>query len=176
PVVQTVQRNGICVLVLAPAPGLPADTASEAEQLALRLAEQLDVVGLLAVELFETVDGRVVVNELAMRPHNSGHWTIEGASTSQFEQHVRAVLDLPLGSPRMPTRWVAVANVLGGANPDVFARVPEVLARDPAVKVHLYGKHVRPGRKIGHVTAVGDALGEVRARASAAAACLRGPA
>lgn len=176
PVVETVQSDGICVEVLAPAPGLGEERASAAQELALRVAAELDVVGILAVELFETVSGELLVNEFAMRPHNSGHWTIEGASTSQFEQHVRAVLDLPLGSPRMPTRWVAVANVLGGANPDVFARVPEVLARDPAVKVHLYGKHVRPGRKIGHVTAVGDALGEVRARASAAAACLRGPA
>jgi 5-(carboxyamino)imidazole ribonucleotide synthase len=175
PVVETVQSDGICVEVLAPAPGLGEERASAAQELALRVAVELDVVGVLAVELFETVAGELLVNEFAMRPHNSGHWTIEGADTSQFEQHLRAVLDLPLGSPRMPARWVAVANVLGGADPDVFARLPDVLARDPAVKVHLYGKHVRPGRKIGHVTAVGDTLGEVRARATAAAACLRGP-
>ncbi len=97
PVVETVQRDGICVEVLAPAPGLPEERAVQAQQLAIRLATELDVVGLLAVELFETTSGELLVNELAMRPHNSGHWTIEGARTSQFEQHLRAVLDYPLG-------------------------------------------------------------------------------
>jgi 5-(carboxyamino)imidazole ribonucleotide synthase len=170
PVVQTVQRDGICHEVLAPAPGLAARRAGEAQQLVLELAAELDVTGLLAVELFETPRG-LLVNELAMRPHNSGHWTIEGAVTSQFEQHLRAVLDLPLGAPRAVAPQVVMANVFGGPDPDVYARYLHVMAADPGVKIHLYGKQVRPGRKIGHVTVLGDpALGDqLRERAGRAA-------
>jgi 5-(carboxyamino)imidazole ribonucleotide synthase len=156
PVVQTVQRDGICREVIAPAPGLAPGRAAEAHELALRIASELGVTGLLAVEMFETSRG-LLVNELAMRPHNCGHWTIEGARTSQFEQHLRAVLDLPLGSP-VPTAPVTVmANVLGGDDADVYGRYLHVMAADPTVKVHMYGKAVRPGRKIGHVTVAGDA-------------------
>ena len=165
PVVETVQSGGICIEVVAPAPGLSDDRAIEAQLLALRLAEELDVVGVLAVELFETADG-LLVNELAMRPHNSAHWTIEGARTSQFEQHLRAVLDYPLGATRMTAPWVVMANVLGGEDAEGFdERLHMLFARDPALKVHLYGKEVRPGRKIGHVTALGDNLEDVRRRA-----------
>jgi len=169
PVVQTVQRDGICHEVLAPAPWLAARQAREAQQLVLELAAELDVTGLLAVELFDT--GRLLVNELAMRPHNSGHWTIEGAVTSQFEQHLRAVLDLPLGAPQAVAPQVVMANVFGGPDPDVYSRYLHVMAADPDVKIHLYGKQVRPGRKIGHVTVAGDpALGDqVRERAGRAA-------
>lgn len=174
PVVETVQRNGICVEVLTPAPGLAGEDAAVAQRIALGIARDLGVVGLLAVEMFVTKSG-LVVNELAMRPHNSGHWTIEGARTSQFEQHLRAVLDLPLGSPSLTAPVVVMANVLGGADPDVFSRYEHVLANDPGIKVHFYGKAVRPGRKIGHVTALGTDLDEVRARAHHAAVCLRGP-
>ena len=113
PVVQTVQRDGICVEVIAPAPRLDAELGSAAGQLALRLADELGVVGVLAVELFETVDGRLVVNELAMRPHNSGHWSMDGARTSQFEQHLRAVLDYPLGDTAPIVPVTVMANVLG---------------------------------------------------------------
>lgn len=173
PVVETVQAGGICVEVLAPAPGLDEDRALEAQQLALRVAGELGVVGLLAVELFET-DAGVVVNELAMRPHNCGHWTIEGARTSQFEQHVRAVLDLPLGSTVPVAPVTVMANLLGGEDPDVYSRYVHVLAKDPSVKLHLYGKQVRPGRKIGHVTALGDDLEQARERARDACAYLRG--
>jgi 5-(carboxyamino)imidazole ribonucleotide synthase len=173
PIVETVQRDGICVEVLAPAPGIEDDHALQAQELALRIAGELGVVGLLAVELFDT-DRGVVVNELAMRPHNSGHWTIEGARTSQFEQHLRAVLDLPLGSTAPVAPVTVMANLLGGADPDVYGRYVHVLAKDPAVKVHLYGKQVRPGRKIGHVTAVGDDPAEVRERARDACDYLRG--
>jgi 5-(carboxyamino)imidazole ribonucleotide synthase len=169
PVVQTIQRDGICQEVLAPAPSLPPGRAMQAQRLALDLAAELDVTGLLAVELFETADGGLLVNELAMRPHNSGHWTIEGAATSQFEQHLRAVLDLPLGVPAAVVPQVVMANVLGGADPGVYARYTHVMAADPGLKVHLYGKAVRPGRKIGHVTVLGDNLGELRARAGRAA-------
>ena len=155
PVVQTVQRDGICREVIAPAPGLAPGRAAQAAELALRIADELGVTGLLAVEMFETPSG-LLVNELAMRPHNCGHWTIEGARTSQFEQHLRAVLDLPLGSPAMAAPVAAMANVLGGDDPDVYDRYIHVMAADPAVKVHMYGKPVRPGRKIGHVTVTGD--------------------
>jgi 5-(carboxyamino)imidazole ribonucleotide synthase len=172
-IVETVQRDGICREVIAPAPGLPDHVAVQAQRLALDIAAALGVAGLLAVELFETADG-VLVNELAMRPHNSGHWTIDGARTSQFEQHLRAVLDLPLGATARTAPYAVMANVLGGTDPNVYARYPHVMARDPAIKVHLYGKDVRPGRKIGHVTALGDDLDDVRDRAWHAADYLRG--
>ncbi len=177
PVVQTVQVDGICREVIAPAPGLSPDVAVEAEAMALRIAAELGVTGLLAVELFETREGSLLVNELAMRPHNSGHWTIEGARTSQFEQHLRAVLDLPLGSCSPPDgSFTVMANLLGGTDPDVFDRYIHVMAADPAVKVHFYGKEVRVGRKIGHVTIVGgpeDDVAAVRERARRAASYLR---
>jgi len=172
PVVQTVQRDGICREVLAPAPGLPADTAQEAQRLGLAIAAGAGVTGLLAVELFETPDG-LLVNELAMRPHNSGHWTIEGARTSQFEQHLRAVLDLPLGTPALAAPHAVMVNILGGDDPDLYSRLVHVMAADPGVKVHLYGKQVRPGRKVGHVTVVGDDVEDLRGRAARAANYLR---
>jgi 5-(carboxyamino)imidazole ribonucleotide synthase len=174
PVVETVQAGGICVEVLAPAPALPDELAENAERIALTVARELDVVGVLAVELFERSDGELLVNELAMRPHNSGHWTIEGSQTSQFEQHLRAVLDYPLGATGMAAPAVATANVLAGEPaPGAPERLDERLhhfaARWPAVKVHLYGKQPRPGRKIGHVTALGDDLEELRRETTAAA-------
>jgi 5-(carboxyamino)imidazole ribonucleotide synthase len=174
PVVETVQADGICVEVVAPAPQLSEERALEAQGLALRLADELDVVGVLAVELFETADG-LLVNELAMRPHNSAHWTIEGARTSQFEQHLRAVLDYPLGDTSLTARWVVMANLLGGddGDADLDRRLHMLFARDPALKVHLYGKQVKPGRKIGHLTALGDDLEPVRRRAQAGAHYLR---
>jgi 5-(carboxyamino)imidazole ribonucleotide synthase len=168
--------DGICREVIAPAPGLDPDLAIEAEAMALTIAAQLGVTGLLAVELFETRAGGLLVNELAMRPHNSGHWTIEGAATSQFEQHLRAVLDLPLGSCVPAGSFTVMANLLGGTDPDVFDRYIHVMAADPAIKVHFYGKEVRPGRKIGHVTIVGgpdDDVGSLRDRARRAASYLR---
>ena len=177
PVVQTVQADGICREVIAPAPGLKPDVAVEAEAMALKIAAELGVTGLLAVELFETGNGGLLVNELAMRPHNSGHWTIEGARTSQFEQHLRAVLDLPLGScAPVEGTFTVMANLLGGTDPDVFDRFIHVMAADPAVKVHFYGKEVRVGRKIGHVTIVGgpdDDVAALRDRARRAASYLR---
>jgi 5-(carboxyamino)imidazole ribonucleotide synthase len=168
PVVETVQRDGICHEVLAPAPGLGDRLAEDVIRLGLKLARDLDVVGLLAIELFET-GGGLLVNELAMRPHNSGHWTIEGARTSQFEQHLRAVLNWPLGAPTATAPRVAMANVLGGDDPDLHGKLNHVMAADPALKVQLYGKPVRPGRKVGHVTALGDDAATVRARARRAA-------
>ncbi|KAB1906012.1 5-(carboxyamino)imidazole ribonucleotide synthase [Micromonospora tulbaghiae] len=170
PVVETVQRDGICVEVLAPAPDLPEEQAVAAQQLAIDLATALGVVGLLAVELFDTPSG-LVVNELAMRPHNSGHWTIEGARTSQFEQHLRAVLDYPMGDTSLTAPVVVMANVLGGepGGMSIDERLHHLFADEPGAKVHLYGKQVRPGRKIGHVTVLGNDLDDVRARAARAA-------
>ena len=174
PVVETVQEDGICTEVIAPAIGLSNDRVAEATAIAEQVADRLDVTGMLAVELFETADG-LVVNELAMRPHNSGHWTIEGAVTSQFEQHVRAVLDYPLGDTGMVAPVTVMANVLGGqpGGPSMDERLRRLLAADPQARVHLYGKAERPGRKIGHVTIVGDDAPQLRRRARAAADLLR---
>jgi 5-(carboxyamino)imidazole ribonucleotide synthase len=168
PVVQTVQREGICREVIAPAAGLDPSLAVRAQRLGLALAAELGVTGLLAVELFE-VGGELVVNELAMRPHNCGHWTIDGAVTSQFEQHLRAVLDLPLGSTAMTTDTAVMVNVLGGDDPDLYSRFVHVMAADPGARVHLYGKQVRPGRKVGHVTVTGADVERSRDRAWRAA-------
>jgi 5-(carboxyamino)imidazole ribonucleotide synthase len=175
PVVETVQRDGICVLVIAPAPELPEDLAASAQQLALRLAAELGVVGVLAVEIFETTDGALLVNELAMRPHNSGHWTMDGARTSQFEQHLRAVLDYPLGDTDAIVPVTVMANVLGSPQQPAMTldeRLHHLFGRMPDARVHLYGKAERPGRKIGHVNFLGAHLADsakLRERAELAA-------
>ena len=168
PVVQTVQRDGICREVIAPAPGLDPEVAMRAQRLGLALAAELGVTGLLAIELFQ-VGADLVINELAMRPHNCGHWTIDGAVTSQFEQHLRAVLDLPLGSTASTAQSSVMVNVLGGDDPDLYSRFVHVMAADPGVRVHLYGKQVRPGRKVGHVTVTGADVEQLRDRAWRAA-------
>jgi 5-(carboxyamino)imidazole ribonucleotide synthase len=168
PIVRTVQANGICSEVVAPAPGLAATRAVQAQDIALRIARDLHVTGMLAVEMFD--DGYdLYVNELAMRPHNSGHWTIEGATTSQFENHLRAVLDLPLGSPAPLAPCAVMVNILGGDVGDLYSAYRHVLARDPGIKVHLYGKQVKPGRKVGHVTLLGHDHEELLARGRHAA-------
>jgi 5-(carboxyamino)imidazole ribonucleotide synthase len=169
PVVRTVQTDGICTEVVAPAPDLSDELAVLAQSIALKVAGDLDVVGMLAVEMFHTRDGRVVINELAMRPHNSGHWTIDGAHTSQFENHLRAVLDLPLGDPALVAPHAVMVNVLGADKPDMYHPYLHTMARDPGLKVHMYGKDVRPGRKNGHVTVVGNDLSDLLARAHHAA-------
>ncbi|MCV7444576.1 5-(carboxyamino)imidazole ribonucleotide synthase [Mycobacterium paraense] len=175
PVVETVQRDGICVQVIAPAPDLSDDAAATAQRLALRLAAELGVVGVLAVELFETSDGDLLVNELAMRPHNSGHWTMDGARTSQFEQHLRAVLDYPLGDTDAIAPVTVMANVLGAPQQPAMStdeRLHHLFARMPDARVHLYGKAERPGRKIGHINFLGAdpaELPRLRERAELAA-------
>ena len=182
PVVASTQLDGICHEVVAPAPDLDHELAAQAQEIALRLAGELDVTGVLAVELFETRDGRVLVNELAMRPHNTGHWSQDGAVTSQFENHLRAVLDLPLGSPAPRARWTVMVNILGGPDADpagqpvgrLYDGYPHALARDPQLRVHLYGKDLRPGRKVGHVNAYGEDLDDCLERARHAAAWFRG--
>ena len=173
PVVETTQVDGICTEVFAPAPGLDDDEALAAQHTALTIAGELGVVGVLAVELFDTPDG-VLVNELAMRPHNSGHWSIDGAVTSQFENHLRAVLDLPLGDPSARTPATVMVNVLGGDLPDLYPAYRHLMARDPGLRIHVYGKQVRPGRKVGHVTVTGDDWAPLRNRGRHAADYLRG--
>ncbi|MFE5207642.1 5-(carboxyamino)imidazole ribonucleotide synthase [Streptomyces sp. NPDC056600] len=174
PVVESRQVAGVCDTVIAPAPDLAPDLAAEAAEMALTIAKELGVVGHLAVELFQTRDGRILVNELAMRPHNSGHWSMDGAVTSQFANHVRAVLDLPLGDPRPRQPWTVMVNVLGGDYPDMYSAYLHCMARDPQLKIHMYGKDVKPGRKVGHVNTYGADLDDVLERATHAAHYLRG--
>jgi len=171
PLVETIQRDGVCAEVIAPAPDSFERLAAVASDIATTVAEALDVTGVLAVELFQTTDERLLINELAMRPHNTGHWSIDGSTTSQFEQHLRAVLDLPLGATGCREPWSVMVNVLGGPTVGEFTGpYPQALADQPTVKFHGYGKTPRPGRKVGHVTATGDELDEVTYRARAAAA------
>ena len=168
PIARTTQINGICAEVVVPCPGLSAERAVQAQEIALRIARDLNVTGMLTVELFDTGE-EIYVNELAMRPHNSGHWSIDGAVTSQFENHLRAVLDLPLGDPRAVAQWAVMVNILGGDAGDLYSAYRHVLARDPGLKVHLYGKEVRAGRKLGHVTVIGDNYEQLLARGRHAA-------
>ncbi len=170
PVVETVQRDGVCAEVVAPAPHSPERLDEVAASIGVGIAEGLDVTGMLAVELFETTDERVLVNELAMRPHNSGHWTQDGAVTSQFEQHLRAVLDLPLGDPSPLAAWSVMVNILGGPQQaSIDERFASAMAEHPTAKIHTYGKEPRPGRKVGHVNVTGDDLDDVAYEARAAA-------
>lgn len=178
PVVESIQTDGICDVVTAPAPGIDPRTAQAAEEAAVTLAEGLGVTGMLAVELFETpgIGPGFMVNELAMRPHNSGHWTMNGAVTGQFEQHVRAVLDLPLGATDTLGAYTVMKNYLGGANEDLYSAFPAAMAAHPEAKIHAYGKSVRPGRKIGHVNVVAplaEDLAAAREAAESAAAIIR---
>ncbi|CAB4332050.1 MAG: 5-(carboxyamino)imidazole ribonucleotide synthase [Actinobacteria bacterium] len=164
PIVQSTQTDGICHEVIAPCPDFTEVRSAQAQEIALRIASTLDVTGMLAVEMFDLGDG-IVVNELAMRPHNSGHWTMDGAVTSQFENHLRAIADWPLGSPAPLAKSAVMVNLLGGEVADLHSAFRHVMARDPSVKVHLYGKEVRPGRKIGHVNIIGENLADILERA-----------
>ena len=173
PVTETVQEDGICVELVVPAP-VDDELRDRAADLAGRLVDHVGGVGIVAVELFLATDGRLLVNELALRPHNSVHWTIEGARTSQFQNHARAVLDLPLGDTALTAPAVSTVNVLGPADgSDPRTRLADALAVE-GVAVHLYGKDARPGRKLGHVTAVAATVEEARAHARRAAARLTG--
>lgn len=174
PVVETVQQDAMCREIHAPAP-VDAPVAREAGAMAVEMAGRIGAVGVMAVELFDTPDG-VLVNELALRPHNSGHYTIEGAVTSQFEQHLRAVLGWPLGDTALTAPAVVTVNVVGAADgSDPGARTAQALGV-PGVHVHLYGKAARPGRKLGHVTVCGPDRSETCAQARRAAALLEGTA
>lgn len=173
PVVESVQQNGVCAEVIAPAPNSVGRIADVAAQIAVTVAKGLDVTGVLAVELFETTDDRLLINELAMRPHNTGHWSIEGSTTSQFEQHLRAVLDLPLGATGSRDPWSVMVNVLGGPiGGGLDSRYSRAMAEHPTVKFHSYGKESRPGRKVGHVSIGGNDLDDAMYQARAAAEIL----
>lgn len=176
PLVQTVQRNGVCSEVLVPAPNASKDALDRAAAIAETVAKGLGVTGVLAVEMFETADGQFFINELAMRPHNSGHFSIEGSVTSQFEQHLRAVLDLPLGSTDSVAAHSVMVNLLGVDDVNDFVSTyPKALAANPSAKFHTYGKSARKGRKMGHITVIGENAAEVLAEANAAASvCLQG--
>ncbi len=181
PIAHSIQVDGVCDEVIAPAQNLDSHTAAAATEAAIALAEQLGVTGVMAVELFETPgQGRgFLINELAMRPHNSGHWTMDGAVTGQFEQHLRAVLDLPLGSTENHGAGTIMKNYLGSSNQDLFSAYPQALAADPSAKIHGYGKSVRPGRKIGHVNVTAaspEALDDARASATRVADIISGTA
>jgi 5-(carboxyamino)imidazole ribonucleotide synthase len=154
---ETVQEDGICTLTISPAQCITPELAERAQKLALDIAQEVGVVGVMAVEMFVKGE-KIFINELAMRPHNSGHWTIDGARTSQFEQHLRAILDLPLGDPAMTAEYSVMGNILGGEKTDMYRPYLHLMARNPELKFHQYKKEVRPGRKIGHVTAVGSDL------------------
>ena len=173
PLVETIQENGVCSVVLAPAPKASAVTLATTADIAKRVAEALGVTGVLAVEMFEARDGRIVINELAMRPHNSGHFSIEGSVTSQFEQHLRAVLDLPLGSTAPRAAHSVMVNLLGVDDENNFVQaLDKALLAHPDAKVHTYGKSARAGRKMGHVTVVADTAEHALAEARGAAAVL----
>lgn len=179
PLVRTFQRDGMCAEVVAPCPDSGEDLAAAASQLAIRLAVELDVVGMLAVEMYVVRDPddeveRLLVNEIAMRPHNSGHWSIDGATTSQFENHLRAVLNLPLGDPSPKAPFTVMVNVIGGEAEDLHYALLHCQAREPQAKIHIYGKRVRAGRKVGHVTLLGDSVEHLLARARHIAGYLRG--
>lgn len=157
---QTVQSDGICTLTISPAPSISSTIAEQAQHLALTIADETSLIGVMAVEMFVKGD-QLYINELAMRPHNSGHWTIEGSRTSQFEQHLRAILDLPLGDPTMTAPFAVMGNILGGEKSDMYRPYLHLMARNPNLKFHQYKKEVRKGRKIGHVTVIGENLLEL---------------
>jgi len=162
---ETIQEDGICIQTISPAPYLDERTALQAQEIALAIAGHIQLIGVMAVEFFD-VGGQLLINEIALRPHNSGHWTIEGSNTSQFEQHLRAVLDLPLGNTSLTNSWAVMGNLLGGEKSDLYRPYLHLFARDPELKVHNYGKEARPGRKVGHVTVVGEDLKALRERVS----------
>lgn len=171
PVAESIQVNSVCDEVIAPAPGLSEDLVKAATAAAVQVATELEVTGVMAAELFEVPGSAAgfMVNEFAMRPHNSGHWTQDGSVTSQFEQHLRAVANLPLGDTSLKGDYALMKNFLGGENQDIFGVYPQVLGNYPAAKLHFYGKEPKPGRKIGHINMVGSNLPTMRQQATAAA-------
>ena len=171
PVVETRQDGGVCSVVISPAPGIAQGQSAEAEEITQRIATECNVVGVLAVEMFEDHDGRILVNELAMRPHNSGHVLTEQSVTSQFEQHLRAVTDMPLGSTALRQSSGVMANIFGGAPVEKWAAMSEQF---PEVKFHSYQKTFRPGRKAGHLVVTGENPTELSAVAEKARDIFKG--
>ena len=171
PLVETRQDGGVCSVVISPAPGITEGQAAEAQDIAQRIATKCSVVGVLAVEMFEDNEGRILVNELAMRPHNSGHVLTEQSVTSQFEQHLRAVTDMPLGSTALRQPSGVMANIFGGAPVEKWASMSEQF---PEVKFHSYQKAFRPGRKAGHLVVTGENETELIAVAEMARDAVKG--
>jgi 5-(carboxyamino)imidazole ribonucleotide synthase len=157
PATLTIQSDGICTSTVTPVPDISDALANKVQAAALQIAAGISLVGVMAVEMF-IVGEDFYINELALRPHNSGHWSIEGCITSQFEQHLRAILDLPLGSTALRSKYAVMGNVLGGEKSDMYRPYLHLMARTPELKFHQYGKEVKPGRKIGHVTLCGENL------------------
>jgi 5-(carboxyamino)imidazole ribonucleotide synthase len=173
PVIETVQHDGILVELVMPA-RIDAATSAKAVALAHQIIDTVGAIGTIAVELFITSDGDVVLNELALRPHNSGHATLEATVTSQFHNHLRAVLDWPLGATDMLAPAAATVNLIGGSDPTRLTETLPAALGDPLVHVHWYNKGWRPGRKLGHVTVLGDTADDALRRARAAAKTLMG--
>jgi 5-(carboxyamino)imidazole ribonucleotide synthase len=161
PATLTVQTDGICTMTVTPTPDISPELEASVQSAALKIAAGINLVGVMAVEIF-VVGNKFYINELALRPHNSGHWTIEGSKTSQFEQHLRAVLDLPLGSTALTNKYAVMGNILGGEKEDMYRPYLHLMARTPELHFHQYRKEVRPGRKIGHVTLCGENLLELK--------------
>jgi 5-(carboxyamino)imidazole ribonucleotide synthase len=157
PATLTIQSDGICTSTVTPVPEISDALANKVQAAALEIASGISLVGVMAVEMF-IIGEDFYINELALRPHNSGHWSIEGSETSQFEQHLRAILDLPLGSTALRSKFAVMGNVLGGEKSDMYRPYLHLMARTPNLKFHQYGKEVKPGRKIGHVTMCGENL------------------
>lgn len=157
----SVQKDGICIQTITPAPDISDELRISAQQIALKIAGHIELVGVMAVEIF-VVNSKLLINEIALRPHNSGHWSIEGSVTSQFEQHLRAVLDLPLGDTTMLTPWVVMGNLIGGSATNMYWPYLHLFARTPGLKVHQYRKEMKLGRKVGHVTATGSDLDKIK--------------
>ena len=162
PLVETHQQAGVCAEVIAPAP--ESALHPQALSIAKQISDGLGVVGVMAVELFRARNGEILVNELAMRPHNSGHFSIDASITSQFEQHLRAVLDLPLGATSGTSTFAVMINLLGvDSENDFVQHYPKAMERFPQVKFHMYEKAPRPGRKMGHLTLQGNDLDQLLA-------------
>ncbi len=169
----TIQKDGICIQTITPPPQLSESLLIQASGIALKIAKIIGLVGVMAVEMF-VIEDRILVNEVALRPHNSGHWTIEGSITNQFEQHIRAVLDLPLGETSMRAPYAVMGNVIGGQKTDMYRPYLHLYARNPEIKIHQYRKSVRPGRKVGHVTAIGNNLSLLQENIEHAVAYMNG--
>jgi len=173
PATLTIQSDGICTSTVTPVPDISDALANKVQAAALQIAAGISLVGVMAVEMF-IVGEDFYINELALRPHNSGHWSIEGCITSQFEQHLRAILDLPLGSTALRSKYAVMGNVLGGEKSDMYRPYLHLMARTPELKFHQYGKEVKPGRKIGHVTLCGENLLQLQLEVSHAVDYMNG--
>lgn len=174
PVSQISRVDEILDEVITPAPNLSEGKASELQSIALRISELFKITGIFSVEFIDTGDNGFSVSQIKLGPTNAGHWTIDGATTSQFENHLRAILDLPLGSPNLVAPFTVMVNVLGGQYLDMYKPFLHCMAHDPELRIHLYGKEVKEGRKVGHVNISGHDVEDLLERAHHAADYLTG--